>query len=194
MTFWNSHSIEPLRKRSFTITFPDVKDFVFLAKSVNKPTVETEVNEYRLINQIVKFPTTPKWNDITIKFVDTKAKRISDKLYNIFFKSTKDPKGWTYPDGCPTAIAKNKKWVIDIHQHGSDGKVVSEWHLKGAIIKSINFGDNDYSSDDFVEVEIALAYDYASLTGPSGNSNKGGQGGASGGGSGQTGENDIEDP
>ena len=152
MAFWNSHSIEPLRKRSFTIVFPGIEGFEFLAKSVDKPTVETEVNEYRLINQIVKFPTTPRWNDITIKFVDTKAKQISKKLFEMFFKSTKEPFTWDYPDGCPTAIAKNKKWIIEIFQYDSSGKIVSEWALSGAIIKSINFGDNECDNQALFEL------------------------------------------
>jgi len=165
MAFWNSHSIEPLRKRSFTIVIPQISGFEFLAKSVDKPTVETEVNEYRLINQIVKFPTVPRWNDITVKFVDTKQKNITKKLYKAFFKLTKkDPGFWDYPDGCPTAIKKNIDDIVEINQHDAEGNIVSTWELGGVILKSINFGDYDYSSDDFVEVEMVLAYDYAAYS------------------------------
>ena len=54
MAFWSDNTIEPLRKRSFVITIENdaasiVDDFSFLAKSTDKPTLETDVNEYKLI-------------------------------------------------------------------------------------------------------------------------------------------------
>ena len=37
------------------------------------------------------------------------------------------------------------------------------WTLKGAWIKSINFGTHDYSSDELISMEIVVAYDYAHI-------------------------------
>lgn len=163
MAFWSDNSVEPLRKRSFKVIIGEDDSFSFLAKSVNKPTLETDVNEYRLINQIVKFPTVPRWNDITIKFVETKDSQLSDVLNNKFFDGfTSDM--WEENIGCPSAIKKgNSSATLTIEQYDADGEITSSWRLVGPFIKSINFGDNDYSSDDFVEVEVVIAYDYAVL-------------------------------
>ena len=158
MAFWSTNGVEPLRKRSFTVSIPEAEGFEFLVKSANKPTVETDVNEYRLINQIVKFPTVPKWNDITIKYVDTAEKSISNKLYEIFFKDTGPPEDWS--GGCPQALSK-LDIIVTITQHDAKGNTAKSWDLVGTMIKSINFGDLDYSTDDFVEVEVVIAYDYA---------------------------------
>ena len=38
------------------------------------------------------------------------------------------------------------------------------WTLKGAWIKSINFGTHDYSSDELISMEIVVTYDYADVT------------------------------
>ena len=164
MSFWSDNSVEPLRKRSFKVTILGDDTFTFLAKSVNKPTLETDVNEYRLINQIVKFPTVPRWNDITIKFIDTETEGISMFLENAFFANNSVPNGWQEKIGCPTALEKNPELSsLTIDQYNAAGENTSSWRLVGPFIKSINFGDNDYSSDDFVEVEVVIAYDYAVL-------------------------------
>ena len=160
MSFWSTNTVKPLRKRSFIVSIG--VDCEFVAKSVNKPTIETDINEYRLINQIVKFPSVPRWNDITIKYVDTKDKSVSYELYTQFVNSLDGhfPDGWEETDGCPQAIKKMGEDVY-IMQLDNDGKEDTKWILKGATIKSINFGDLDYSSDDFVEVEVVFSYDWA---------------------------------
>ncbi len=95
MAFWSSYNMEPLRKRSFTVQIDGTDGFSFLAKSVNKPTLETDVNEYRLINQVVKFPTVPKWNEITIKYVETADQGISKKLLKMMTPKQTINSGWT---------------------------------------------------------------------------------------------------
>ena len=169
MAFWSTNSVKPLRKRSFRVSIPDAaQNFEFLVKSANKPTVETDVNEYRLINQIKKFPTVPKWNDITIKYVDTAEDSISKKLYEIFFDDIGQPEDWKdLTIGCPQALSKADIVVI-ITQYDAEGSEATQWELVGTFIKSINFGDLDYSSDDFVEVEVVMAYDYAQIIGSAG--------------------------
>ena len=168
MAFWSDNSIEPLRKRSFLITIENdvaniVNDFSFLAKSTDKPTLETDVNEYRLINQIKKFPSIPRWNDITVKFIDTKDMSVSRTFYELFFPTDKFPDEWGQKAGCPSAISKRSSRVTII-QYDNDGNEKSTWELIGAFVKSINFGDLDYSSDDLSEVEVVFAYDYAKIT------------------------------
>jgi len=166
MAFWSTNGIEPLRKRSFVVDLGVSGGFSFIAKSVNKPTVETDVNEYRLINQIYKYPTVPRWNDITIKFVDTKQKMISKKLYSLFFKTVReDPIDWLADGGCPSAIDKFSSDLdaFTIRGLDKDGNTVTNWGFMSPFIKSINFGDYDYSSDDLIEVEVVIAYDYAAI-------------------------------
>ncbi len=155
MAFW-SDSLEPLRKYAFKVTIDGGK-FHFLAKTVNKPTLETDVNEYRLINQIVKFPTVPKWNDITIKYVDTKQEKISKKLMKLMMDSNMPASSWS-----ADAITK-KDIKLKIEQLDSKGKVVGTWDFKNPFIRSINFGDFDYTADDIVEVEVIVSYDWAYL-------------------------------
>ena len=164
MAFWSDNSVEPLRKRSFKVTILDDDALSFVVKSVNKPTVETDVNEYRLINQIVKFPTVPRWNDITIKFIDTKTGELTTAIESAFYGGKAISSSWNENLGCPSAIEVNEfSPSLTIAQYDADGTEITSWRLVKPFVKSINFGDNDYSSDDFVEVEVVIAYDYAVL-------------------------------
>lgn len=174
MTFWSvkGGGIEPSRKYAFNVKILSIdnekkNEFSFLAKSANKPTVETDVNEYKLINQINKFPTIPKWNDITIRYVDDGA--ISKKMLEFMFgkgQSSPTSNNWK-----ANAISKYKSeggvvnnFKLVIEQLNSLGKPRSTWEFENPFIRSINNGDLDYSDDGFVEVEVVIAYDFAYLT------------------------------
>ena len=53
---------------------------------------------------------------------------------------------------------------FQITQLNDDGKAFRTWTLVNSFIKSINYGDLDYSSDDLVSIEIVVGYDYATFT------------------------------
>ena len=52
---------------------------------------------------------------------------------------------------------------ITINVLGPVGDKVEEWTLKGAWIKTANFGDLDFTSNDPVDITVTLRYDYAIL-------------------------------
>ena len=53
--------------------------------------------------------------------------------------------------------------AVNIYQIDSNGKTIELWTLKNPILKSIKWGELDYSSDDFVEYSIEVAYDWAEM-------------------------------
>jgi len=52
---------------------------------------------------------------------------------------------------------------ITFNTLGPVGDKVEEWTLKGAFISSATFGDMDWSTEDPVQIELTLKYDYAIL-------------------------------
>ena len=52
---------------------------------------------------------------------------------------------------------------VDFQVLGPVGDIVEEWTLKGTWIKTANFGDLDFSSNDPVDITLSLRYDYAIL-------------------------------
>jgi len=158
MSFWKN--LKPTRRRNFKVQLAKGKVWYWV-KTVTKPSVEVETNEYQLINHKLKYPGLVAWNDVTITMIDvgSKAKELLDAL-----KSS----GYSYPDGSQKGIAKKyagdaAKYII-IEQYGTDlKKPVEKWVLQNSFIKSINFGQLDYSDDDFVELELVISYDWAEL-------------------------------
>ena len=69
MTWWSNSSTEPKRKNRFLVYF-GTGGYLFSVSSVSKPTVSIETKEYRLINHFYKYPGVPRWEGISIKFVD----------------------------------------------------------------------------------------------------------------------------
>jgi len=59
--------------------------------------------------------------------------------------------------------ASSAKQRISIYQIDPDGYTVELWHLVNPIVKSIGWGDLDYTSNDLVEYELQVVYDWAIL-------------------------------
>jgi len=52
---------------------------------------------------------------------------------------------------------------VTINVLGPVGDIVEEWTLKGTWIKTANFGDLDFGSNEPADITLALRYDYAIL-------------------------------
>lgn len=61
--------------------------------------------------------------------------------------------GFKSPPKNPTPMVQGGKFV--------EGR--NQWTLKGAWIKSVNFGTHDYSSDELITMEMTIAYDHAEV-------------------------------
>jgi hypothetical protein len=159
MSFWKENKAEPTRQFRFTI---DGSGIWWWAKSVDKPSFEINTSEYLLINHKFKYPGVLTWNDVNISLVDvgdSLVKRINDE----YLKAA----GYTNPQINKTGIQKNGYDGIGgnliINQLDSKGAIVEKWQLMNSFIKSINYGSLDYSSDELVQIEMTIAYDYALL-------------------------------
>ena len=51
--------------------------------------------------------------------------------------------------------------TITIEQLNSEAKALETWTLKNPFIKTFKWGDLDYSSDDLIEMEMEIRYDWA---------------------------------
>lgn len=164
MAFWSNNTLEPLRKFRFKIQFGN--DVMWWAKSVTQPSPDISVSEHQLINHKIKYPGIVTWNDIDITFVDIgdKGKGMYELLDFFGYNPPSDNKGATYSgkDGIVKEQFGGK--VFNIEKIDADGKTIETWDLINPFIKSIKYGDLDYSADELLEVTITVAYDSATLT------------------------------
>ena len=72
MSWWTSKEIHPKTKDKFVIVFGSLF-YLPNIKSLNKPKIEFETKEYRLLNHKFNYPGNGTWQPITMKFVDMNA-------------------------------------------------------------------------------------------------------------------------
>ena len=161
MTFWTT-GLEPVSKYRFKVQFAGVGGETgdwWWAKAVTKPSYDINASEYQLINHKFKYPGVLTWQDITITMYDVgaKASGLMKYLGDI---------GYNNPLSDGSGIQK-KQEVGDctIKQLDSSGAIIENWVLSNCVIKTINFGDLDYSDDEFVELQLTIMYDWATLSG-----------------------------
>jgi len=171
MAFWTNNAAP---KRQYRFSILDANDGVedgeaiwYWAKSVTKPSYEISTNEYQLINHKFKYPGILTWNDVTISIVDTsnKTQLLLNKAFNFGYIYPNYANIEQYIDGISKSKTEAYFDAISINQLDEKGNVLEEWKLRGAILKSVNFGSLDYSTDDLVSIELTITYDWAEIDG-----------------------------
>jgi hypothetical protein len=158
MSFWTNARYEPLSRFRFSVIFDHGETFQDVV-SVKVPEAEVNTSDYRLINHTFTIPGNVKWSDCEITYVDA-GNSIHDRWQNFL------EQGYRYPNirGSGTVsktgqITKGNS-DIEIYQLDSAGNIVNRYKLKNAFIKSITFGEMDYSSDELVTATITLSVDW----------------------------------
>jgi len=189
MAWWSDASTEPKRKNRFFIRI-GTGGILYSVSSVSKPNVSIETKEYRLINHFYKYPGIPKWEDISIKFVDagiwgsgaidigakkveTDKRSTSKTLWEMLLSSGYvTPRGSGNTKGSARVVSPEKAAMVgrsfgassfQIVQLNADGKETEIWTLYNPVIKKINWGELDYADDGLVEYTLDISYDWAEL-------------------------------
>ena len=163
MAFWSTQTIEPTRQFRFLVSnTQDNESAWYWAKTVSKPSFEVSSTEHQLVNHKFKYPGIVTWNDINMTIVDTgeKTKGLVDRLRETGYDY---PTSFEQTEGISKTSSSQYFDELTIQQLNADGKAIETWRLKGAFIKSINFGDLDYESDALVTIQLTISYDWAEL-------------------------------
>jgi hypothetical protein len=176
MTFWSNtlKIASPTRQFRFKVTNGTNWWWV---SSCSKPSYEVSSEEYKLINHKFKYPGVVTWNDVTISMVDTNDN--TKALYQSLVFGGYDPRAIIPKEGLSKRLLNNQTKVLSdslrdepkaesgsllkIVQLNAEGNAVETWTLVNPFIKSTNFGQLDYSSDELVKLELVIVYDYALL-------------------------------
>lgn len=232
MSWWTNPNLHPKTKSKFVVVFGGTF-YLPNVKSLNKPKVEFDTKEYRLLNHKFNYPGNATWQPITIKFVDMNGMGMLTEHFDTgaFLWQIMNNTGYTYPhvnnsqftdphfrnvdndgveeggghhiatkisfrdDDDTVSITEFDTWKtittpeksstiansfglglsgvadyehaatikqkITIYQVSPDKKITECWHLINPIVKTIGWGDLDYSADDLVEYELGVVYDWA---------------------------------
>lgn len=179
MAFWTDKVLEPKRKYRFLVRFPGFDGgLTFVAKKATKPKITVTETAHKYINHTFYYPGRVEWDPVTVTIVDPVSPDVAKGLSSILEASgyiiPRDPSEVTTMS---KASAVTTLGGVTIEQWGDahpvefgnepDGRL-EVWRLRNAWIKSVNFSDLDYESDDLSEVELELRYDWAELENASG--------------------------
>ena len=172
MAFWSTNTTEPKQKHKFKIivsALGEGSSVMWYAKSITLPSYEITQGEYQLGNHKFKYPGILGWNDVTLTMVDPASKAIE-------FLSLLNKTGYNIPtqgstngifsgsDGDKGISKKDYDLDIQIHIIDQDGDTNETYALKNPFIKSMSLGDLSYDSEDLVEIQMVIAYDFADIS------------------------------
>lgn len=163
MTFWTDPTLSPTRQFRFMVSNGTNWWWV---SSCSKPSYEISTEEYKLINHKFKYPGVATWNDVNLTIVDVTGQ--TNSLLNYILENGHDvERAYGSLDGLDKSKLikglQDDKGFFHIIQLDEGGNAKEQWSLKNAFIKSTNFGQLDYSSDELVKLELVISYDYAIL-------------------------------
>ncbi len=171
--FWSEASLEPKRKFRWLVYAFNSEMPTYIAKSVTKPSFNVGKTEHQFLQHTFKYPGRITWQPITLTIVDPVTPDATQSLYNAIRSS-----GYELPPdvanfGAGQRTISKESMVnalgptLKIEQIGIEGSqeenVIEQWIIRNPIMTSVTFDTLDYTSDELLNVTIAIDYDWAEL-------------------------------
>jgi hypothetical protein len=145
---------EPKLKNRFVMDIDGIPAYVI--KSTNRPEISFEAVELHHMNVRRYVKGKGEWGELELTMYDPIVPSAAQSVMEWVRLAHESVTG---RDGYSDFYKKD----VTIKVLGPVGDVVEEWTLKGAWIKSANFGELAFDSNDPVDVTVTLRYDYAIL-------------------------------
>ena len=145
---------EPKVQNRFIMKVDGIPSFIM--KKVSRPQLECGEVVLDHINIIRKMKGKCKWGDITMTLYDPIVPSGAQAVMEWVRTAHESVTG---RDGYQDFYKKD----FDITLLGPVGDQIENWKVKGAYIKTAQFGDLDWAAETQVEISLTLAIDYAVL-------------------------------
>lgn len=196
MAFWSSQGApEPNRQFRWFINFAANSSLVnmrYALKKAAKPTMKIAEVKHKYLNHEFYYPGRIEWDPITVSFASVKTDTLTadNILLNILVGS-----GYTFPDApnnntsvnktVPslsqtnlTTISKNNAVRqiapggvgdnLQLIQIDAAGNALETWYLFNPFFTEVKFDTLEYASEEILNLDCTIKYDYASLDNNSG--------------------------
>ena len=128
----------------------------YLIKSATAPGFEAGEIILDHINVYRKVKGKVRWNDMNIELYDPIAPSGAQAVMEWARLAHESVTG---RDGYSDFYKKDLRFDV----LGPVGDVVGEWIIKGAYVKEANFGEYDWSNDQYITIALTIAMDYCIL-------------------------------
>lgn len=145
---------EPKRKNRWVLQIEGID--AFLLKTASRPTITTEEIEMPFVNSVRYLAAKTRFNTINITLQDAIAPSGSQQVMEwirLCFESVSGRAGY----------ADFYKRDVQLKMIDPVGTVVELWDIKGAFIRSANFGELSYDDHAAMEIQLEIRYDQAVL-------------------------------
>tara|TARA_R110000737_G_C14388755_1_gene451895 strand:+ start:138 stop:689 length:552 start_codon:yes stop_codon:yes gene_type:complete len=180
--FWTSPTFEPKRAFRFLVEFTpgDGADSLqFLAKSVTRPSYTVSSNPHKFFNHTFHYPGRVEWGTVSLTLVDALDPNASDifmkYLGSIGYVNPSEGSAETSTITQPiigktitkqSATRATGDILIKEMGEGNGGvaRVDGTWKLQNAFITEVNFGEHSYDSEDMIDIQLTIQYDWATYS------------------------------
>ncbi len=176
MAFWNLPTSEPKRQHRFLLRLPNLVSTdgqsaysEYLAKAVTKPSYTVSKSAHKFLGNTYYYPGIVEWGEVTATIVNSIAPDGNALLYDALVGM-----GYLAPDiqelavrgdVLPSTPSKDASvrtlGIVEIEELTGAGTVAGRWYLNNAFIISATFGDLTYDTEEILNIEIKMLYDWA---------------------------------
>jgi hypothetical protein len=128
----------------------------YLIKKAASPQVQFTDIKLDHINVYRKLKGKAEWQDMALSLYDPITPSGAQTVMEWIRLSHESITG---RDGYSDFYKKN----VTLNILGPVGDIVGEWVIRGAYVKSANFGEYDWSNDQYITIEMTIAMDYCEL-------------------------------
>jgi len=183
--FWTQGKLEPKRQYRWQVNiggFGDDADnpIRYVAKKVNKPEMTVEEAAHKYLNHTYYYPGRVTWNEISMTLIDPIDVNSSQRLGKLLYDA-----GYLVPNNSnevttiSKAAANTALGAVTIMQfrggptvtppladagpttNARGNGLIETWTLNNPFIRKVNFGSLDYGSEELVDIELTIRYDWA---------------------------------
>ena len=145
---------EPKYTNRFIMYIGDIPTYII--KAAARPSLTNGEIILDHINVERKLKGKTRWQDVSITLYDP---IVPSGAQSVMEWVRLHHESLTGRDGYSTQYKKD----IRFNSLSPTGEIIEEWLLKGAFIADSNFGQMDWATEDSVQIELTLKYDYAVL-------------------------------
>ncbi len=145
---------EPKYTNRFIMYIGDIPTYII--KAAARPSLTNGEVILDHINVERKLKGKTRWQDVSITLYDP---IVPSGAQSVMEWVRLHHESLTGRDGYSTQYKKD----IRFNSLSPTGEIIEEWLLKGAFIADSNFGQMDWSTEESVQIELTLKYDYAVL-------------------------------
>ena len=171
--FWANPGTEPKRIyrwiMRFNINNPRLQIDEWLIKRASRPSWSLSESSHSFINHTFYYPGRVSYDDLSVSLVDSITPNAAVNMQNLLAAAgyvTPDTAAEGAPDGYKTVSKEG--WGangaglgnVQILQLDQDGNTLETWSFFNTWIKSCNLNELNYESDDLLNIDLVMRYDY----------------------------------